>query len=189
MSIFDTLSVEQFKTQFPRFSPQYLSDLYYIENNTYFKDNIVYYDNNFYICIVESTTANPQVTSDWQLYNSSILNYTRDEDINNAFLEAGVNFNESLFPNKETATLVFLYLTAHYLTVDFNNAIGKNNVGILTSKSVGSVSEGYSIPKWLSDNSALSVYASTGYGIKYASLIKPYLTGNILMFKGATTIA
>ena len=85
--------------------------------------------------------------------------------------------------------MVFLYLTAHYLTIDFNNAIGKNNIGILTSKSVGSVSEGYTIPNWLANSSALSVYASTGYGIKYASLIRPYLIGNVMLFKGATTIA
>lgn len=189
MSILDTIKVEDFKKQFPRFSPQYLSDITYTEGTEYFKGTVVFYDNSFYICKVEKTTASPLQTSDWESYNSSILNYTQDSDIENAFLEASVNFNEKLFPDEKFIKMVFLYLTAHYLTIDFNNAIGKNNIGILTSKSVGSVSEGYTIPNWLANSSALSVYASTGYGIKYASLIRPYLIGNVMLFKGATTIA
>lgn len=150
MSIFDKLTVKDFKKQFPRFTPTYLTD---------------------------------------DVPEEEELNYTRDDDILNAYQEAKVNFNEGLFPNEETALMVFLYLTAHYLTVDFNNALGVNNVGILTSKSVGSVSEGYSIPTWLMNSNALSPYATTGYGVKYASLIRPYLIGNVLLFNGATTIA
>lgn len=188
MSIFDTLTVESFKTQFPRFSPQYLTDVKFKMATTYFKDDIVYFNNNFYICKVESTLNEPTTASDWKLYNTTVLNYTQDSDIVNAFGEAKINFNEGLFPNEEIALMVFLYLTAHYLTVDFNNAIGSNNIGVLTSKSVGPVSEGYSLPQWLTSNPALSVYASTGYGIKYASLIRPYLVGNIMLFKGRTTI-
>lgn len=189
MSIFDCINEESFKAQFPRFSPQYLSSIYYEENKTYFKNDVVYYNDSFYICIVESTTESPEVASKWKIYNDSVLNYTQDVDIANAIGEAKVNFNENLFPNKNLASMIFLYLVAHYLTVDFNNAIGSNNVGILTSKSVGSVSEGYSIPTWLNESSALSVYASTGYGIKYASLIRPYIIGNIMLFKGGPTIA
>jgi hypothetical protein len=67
------------------------------------------------------------------------------------------------------------------------NALGSNQIGILTSKSVGSVSEGYSIPAWLLNNPMLSMYANTGYGIKYASLIKPYITGNFFIVKGSIT--
>lgn len=150
MSIFDNLTVKQFKDHFPRFSPTYLPD---------------------------------------DVPEEDELNYTRDIDIENAFAEAKVNFNEGLFKDEQTALLAFLYLTAHYLTIDFNNAIGANKTGILTSKSVGSVSEGYTVPKWLNDSSALSVYSSTGYGIKYASLIRPLLIGNVMIFKGRTTLA
>lgn len=189
MSIFDNLTTSLFKAQFPRFTPQYLSSIVYSNSKTYFKGDIVYFNNSFYICKAKTTTNDPTTTSDWDIYNDNALNYTQEEDILNAYNEAKVNFNENLFPDEETALMVFLYLTAHYLTVDFNNAIGNNNIGILTSKSVGSVSEGYSIPTWLNEDAALSVYASTGYGIKYASLIKPYKVGNIMLFKGGPTIA
>lgn len=186
MTILDTVTVEDFKNQFPRFTPMYLP--VYVEGNTYVKDDRVYYNNQFYKCIVDSTENVPTDTNSWETYTDNILNYTRDEDIQNAFLEAYINFNEGLFGDDNIKKMIFLYLTAHYLTVDFRNALGANQVGILSSKSVGSVSQGYTIPKWINDNAGLSVYASTGYGIKYASLIRPYLIGNVILVQGATTI-
>ena len=62
------------------------------------------------------TTALPTVTTAWTLYNDSVLNYTQDNDIQEAFSEAMINFNEGLFPDDATRKLVFLYLAAHYLT-------------------------------------------------------------------------
>jgi len=178
-------TVSDFKTQFPRFSPMYLP--VYAEG-TYFKGDIVYYNTLFYECIVASTTNIPTNTTDWKLYNDSVLNYTQDSDILEAFEEAKINFNEGLFPDDATRLKMFLFLAAHYLTMDFRNALGSNQIGIVTSKSVGSVSEGYSIPSWILNNPALSMYASTGYGIKYASLIKPYITGNVFIVRGRTTV-
>lgn len=190
MSIFDSLTAQQFKTQFPRFSPQYLSDITYVQEKTYFKDDEVYYNGAFYICVAETTVSVPAPNNEkWKIYNDSVLNYTQDTDILNSYKEAKVNFNESLFIDDETALMVFLYLAAHYLTIDFNNAIGANNIGITTSKSVGSVSEGYTIPPYITNNPALSAYATTGYGIKYGTLLYPYLIGNIMLFKGRTTSA
>ena len=185
MSILDIVSVNDFKTQFPRFQPVYLP--VYAEG-TYFKDDIVYYEGLFYICIVESTTALPTVQTDWKLYNTTVYNYTRDEDITNAFNEAVVNFNENLFKDNDTKKLIFLYLTAYYLTVDFMNAQGGSYKGLTQSKSVGSVSESYAIPQWMLNSPLLSMYCSNGYGLKYLSLIKPYLIGNIFVARGATTI-
>ena len=188
MSIFDNLTVAQFKTQFPRFTPQYLSSVAYISGNTYFKNNIVYYEGAFYKA-KKDTTALPTVTTDWSVYEDSVLNYTQDNDIMEAYGEARVNFNESLFGDDAIALRVFLFLAAHYLITDFNNALGLNQIGIPTSKSVGSVSEGYTIPPYIQNNPALSMYCTTGYGTKYATLIYPYLIGNIMLFKGGVTTA
>ncbi len=185
--IIDIITPEDFKTQFPRFSPVYLVN--WTEGTVYFLGQIVYYNNLFYECIVPSTDNPPTITESWQLINQNVLNFTQDSDIINAFNEAWVNFNQGLFPDKKTATLVFLYLTAHYLTVDFNNALGVNGFGLMTSKSVGSVSVGYSIPPWINNNPTLSMYATTPYGVKYATMIKPYLTGNIFVERGRITFA
>lgn len=182
-------TVDEFKAQFPRFTPQYLSDTVYIPGKTYFKNSVVYYGNNFYICIVTSTDNDPTDDTDWKLYDDSVLNYTQDEDIQEAIQEASINFNGNLFADCTKAKTAFGLLVAHFLTVDFNNALGVAGVGITTSKSVGSVSEGYTIPAWLNNNEVLSTFATTGYGIKYASLIRPLLVGNIMLFKGGPTIA
>lgn len=184
--LIDIITVDDFKNQFPRFTPMYLP--LFVEGNTYFENDIVFYENQFYICKVANTTDEPANTESWQVTNQSELNYTQDSDIQNAFNEAYVNFNEGLFPNLDTAKLIFLYLTAHYLTVDFRNALGINNIGIPTSKSVGSVSEGYTIPPYIQSKPALSMYTTTGYGTKYATLIYPYLIGNIFIAKGGITV-
>ena len=182
-----TVTVTDFKTQFPRFTPMYLH--VYEADSTHFKGDIVYYAVTalFYECKVATTTNAPSNTTDWQLYNDSVLNYTQDSDILEAINEAFVNFNEGLFPDEATAKLVFLFLVAHYLTIDFGIALGNVQIGLTTSKSVGSVSESYSIPNWLLNNPALSSYATTPYGIKYASLIRPYLVGNFFIVRGRTT--
>ncbi len=176
------ITAQEFKIQFPRFTPEYLP---VYTSGTYFKDDIVYYEGLFYKCKKQSTTELPTTTSDWDLYNDTVLNYTQDSDILNAMAEANVNFNEGLFPSETTAKLVFMYLVAHYLTVDFNNALGSGIIGIATSRSVGSVSESYTIPNWILNNAGLAPYATTGYGIKYATLIRPYLVGNFFIVKGS----
>ena len=177
---------EDFKAQFPRFTPVYLPVYQY---KTYTKGETVYYNGAFYQCKANTTTNIPTTTNDWKQIQSSVLNYTQDSDIINAIQEASVNFNESLFPDCCTAKLVFLYLIAYYLTVDFQNAMAPmSGGGIVQSKSVGSVSEGYAIPQWMLNNATLSMYAQNGYGRKYLSLIRPYLVGNIILSKGKTTI-
>lgn len=178
-------TTEEFKVQFPRFSPMYLP--VYIPGNTYFQGEVVYYGNLFYKCKVLNTTDDPTNTDAWELIDDSILNYTNDTDIEEAIQEASINFNPGLFEDCNKAKAAFGMLVAHYLTVDFNNALGNNQVGIMTSKSVGSVSQGYSIPAWLSSNPVLSAYATTGYGIKYATLIQPYLCGQIILSQGKVT--
>lgn len=180
-------TTEEFKAQFPRFSPMFLP--VYIAGNTYFLDDIVYFEDTelFYKCIAKNTTNQPTVSTDWELYNDSVLNYTQDSDILEAIQEASINFNKDLFEDCNKAKTALGMLTAHYLTVDFNNALGINQAGVMTSKSVGSVSQGFTVPAWLSSNPALSVYATTGYGIKYASLVQPYLTGAIIFTPGRTT--
>lgn len=189
MSIFDNITAQQFKNQFSRFSPQYLSDITYVANKTYFKDNVVYYETLFYKCKAVSTTNLPTNTTDWTLFDDSVLNYTTDENILSAYAEARVNFNPSLFGDEETAKLVFLYLAAFYVSYDFSIALGTAGVGIATSKSVGSVSESYGISTALLENPKFAIYAQNGYGCKYLSLIMPYLAGNIILVQGSTTVS
>lgn len=186
----NSFTADTFKALFSRDFP-YLP--YYNPNQTYFKDDIVFDDNNFYISLVDNNTAVPTNTTNWKVYKDSIDNYITDTDIQKAITEARINFNPNLFgKNCEIIKTVFAYLVAHFLVIDLNNAMNPLALGysgITTSKSVGSVSESYAIPKWITDDSHLSMYTQTGYGRKYLTLILPYLTGNIIFTRGFISFA
>lgn len=179
----DNITVEDFKALFTRDFP-YLPEWEY--GKVYFKDDIVYSDGNFYQSKINNNTDEPPSVN-WQAYNDNEANYISDNDISRAFVEAKINFNPQLFSSCETMSMVFCYLAAHYLVIDLNNAqnpLALGFMGFTQSKSVGSVSESFLIPAWVQNNRMLSMYAQTGYGRKYLSLIQPYLTGNIIFTRG-----
>jgi len=109
-------------------------------------------------------------------------------DIEKAFVEAMFVFNKELFEENEVKT-AFLYLAAHYLVIDLKNSStglkGSFN-GLLSNKSVGSVSAGYTMPQWVMENPIYSLLAQTPYGVKYLSLVISRCIGNFGIVKGAT---
>ena len=159
----------------------------WVSGQAYFTGDVVYVSPNFFSSKVDANLDEPPSTK-WNYYSDNILNYVADNDINRAFSEALANFNPNLFPDTDTANLVFYYLSAHYLVIDKTNALnpfGLGFSGFTQSKSVGSVSESYGIPQWMLNDPLLSSFAQTGYGRKYLSLIRPYLIGNIIWTPGA----
>lgn len=189
MASIDNISVEGFLNLFKSDFAPYLLPVY-MEGKAYFKDDVVYSEPNFYQSLADGNTTPPTNNDNWALYNDSIDNYIQDSDIERAFKEAKVNFNVSFFLDDETAEMVFYYLAAHYLIIDITNRMNPLSMGykgLTQSKSVGSVSESYAIPDWMTRDPALSFYAQTGYGRKYLSEIKPYLVGQIILTPGRTT--
>lgn len=117
------------------------------------------------------------------------LEYILDEDITNAFTQAKCNFNENIFSDDGCCKLAYLYLSAHYLSHDMKTAQnGINSTGAqnVASRSVGSVSESYSIPEEYQKDPYLNFFTTTGYGIKYLSLVMPLIRGNVYAVQGAT---
>lgn len=181
------VTTDDFKNLFARDFP-YLP--VYVEGKAYFKDDEVYYAPNFYKSLTDGNTTLPTDTTNWALVNDSVDNYIQDSDILRAFNEAKVNFNAALFGDDDTVKMVFLYLAAHYLVIDLNNAMNPLAMGFMgftQSKSVGSVSQSFALPDFVTRNATLSQYMQTGFGAKYVSLIYPYLIGNVLLIKGKTT--
>lgn len=180
-------------------TPQDFKDLFFRDFNynailwvagTYNTGDQVFYSVTglFYEALNDSVTSIPTTTADWKQIPDS--NFVLDEDINKAFVEAAVNFNEELFSDDDQKKVTFLYLSAHYLVIDLTaakNAGQAGIAGVLNSRSVGNVSESYTVPKWITDSPILSLYATTTYGIKYVSLIRPALIGNIAIAEGMTT--
>ncbi len=112
-----------------------------------------------------------------------------DADINKAIVEAGVNFNSALWPTQALFTMAYLYLTAHYLVMDLrasSQGIAGSYSWMTSSKSVGSVSESFTIPQKILDNPYLAMISKTNYGAKYLSLALPQLAGQVFAVCGRT---
>lgn len=117
-------------------------------------------------------------------------NYVRDADIEKAFIEAQQVFNPALFSTDQQLRVPYYYLTAHYLVNDLQTSaqgIASTPYSMVTSRTVGSVSEAYQIPEWMIKDPILSAFATTRYGQKYISIIKPLLIGNVALAYGWTT--
>jgi hypothetical protein len=124
-------------------------------------------------------------------YATSQSDLTRviDADITKAIAEAAFYVNEGLFSVQDDFQLAYMYLTAHYLCTDLMNAKqglnGQYN-WLVTSKSVGNVSESYQIPEFILKNPTLAMMSKTTYGAKYLSIIAPLLVGPVYAVGGRT---
>jgi hypothetical protein len=118
------------------------------------------------------------------------LEYIMDADITRAFSEATMNFNPSIWPTDEALKIAYLYLTAHYMVNDLQSAeqgTGSSGNFPVSSRGVGPISESYAIPEWMMRDPNIAYFATTRYGQKYLSLVKPLLIGNAVVYEGATT--
>lgn len=177
----NTITVANFQAQFFRDFP-YLNT--YDATATYNTDNQVYFNGLFYNAL-QNGLLNIQPGSDtskWQLVKGCANDYVQPQDITNAFAEAQVVFNQGLFGSDAQITLAYLYLTAHYLVNDLRTSSqGIESTGsfAVASKSVGNMSESYAIPDRYKENPQLQFFTTTGYGMKFLSMVLPNLVGNI----------
>lgn len=187
-SIFETVTIEQFKEYYARdfsFLP------FFNPLKTYWSGDIVYWtDENFYQSLTDNNNTTPNDTENWKKIKGSINDYITDADIMKAFAQALANANESFGRNCQEKIMLFLHLWAFYLVVDIQNASGGVNssyAGLVASKSVDGVSESYNFPTWLMNSPLYSLYSSNGYGLKYLSLIMPYLACTVIFSRGGST--
>lgn len=186
-NIYKTVTVEQFKEYFFRDFP-YLP--VWVEGKIYFTGDIVYYNNNFYKSLTDNNSSSPTDVDNWEVTAGNVQDYVTDADITRAMSQAYVNANYDFGSTDDERIMIYLHLIAFYLVMDWQNAaIGVNSgySGLLASKSVDDVSESYNFPQWMMNNPLYSLYSSNGYGMKYLSLIIPYLSCTILFSKGRTT--
>lgn len=186
-NIFSTVTVEQFKEYYFRDFP-FLP--YYINFKAYKTGDIVFYDETFYKSLTDNNTALPTDTAAWEVTTGDKYSYVTDEDISKAITQAQINANERFGNNCQEKVYIFLHLVAFYLVMDLkNSSAGINSAysGLVASKSVGDVSESYNFPQWVVNSPLYSIYSQNGYGMKYLSLIVPYLSVTILFSNGRTT--
>lgn len=189
-SIFDTVTVAQFKAYFNRDFP-YLP--VWDASKTYWKDDVVYYstDGNFYQSLIDNNTDLVSVTTSWKKVKGDVNSYITDNDILKAMSQAIIVCNDRFGETDEEKINIYLHIIAFYLVLDLKNAqtgINSSFSGTVQSKHVGDVSESYAIPQWVNDNPMYSIFTQNGYGLKYLSLIAPYLACTIIFSTGRTTI-
>lgn len=188
-NIFDTVTVEQFKAYFNRDFP-YLP--VYSPFITYWTGDVVYFENNFYKSLTDDNTGNDLTDSEyWQKVKGDKYSYITDEDIEKAFTQAKPNANEIFGATCNEKINIYLHLVAFYLVFDIKNSttgINSSFTGTVASKSVGNVSESYNIPQWMLSSPTYSIFAQNGYGLKYLSLIAPYMAITLMFSRGETTL-
>lgn len=112
-----------------------------------------------------------------------------DSDIATAFVDTNVTISQRLFGDQASYTAGYLQLSAHYLVSNIQASTqGLNGTyeWLVTSKSVGSVSQSFGIPDRVLNNPAFSAIAKTNYGAKYLSMIWPSLIGPGFAIRGMT---
>lgn len=178
------LLVEDFKEQFARNFP-YLP--LWDSTKVYFEGDVVYVEPNFYQSLINNNTADVTDAESWEVINDSVNNYVSDGDIERAKVEAIASFNSELVTTDEVARLIFLYLWAFYLAYDLSlaqgGAYGSVNFPV-TDVTVGSVHEGYYVPKAYLEDPILGFYARNGFGLKYLSLVYARTIGNVRVVAG-----
>lgn len=122
-------------------------------------------------------------------YGTDPLTSILDQDIANAYLETNFNFNTNFFDSQSNYTLGYLLLSAHYLVMNIrasSQGISGQFNWAQSGKSVGSVSESFSIPQRILDNPEFAWLTKTNYGARFLMLILPQLSGQIFSVMGST---
>jgi hypothetical protein len=112
-----------------------------------------------------------------------------DTDITNAFNFVDMSINPALWDTQQAYTIGYLLLAAHYLVLNLRaSSQGLNGQynWAQNSKSVGAVSESFTIPQRIIDNPELMMFAKTNYGAQYLMLLLPQLAGQTFSICGAT---
>lgn len=107
--------------------------------------------------------------------NTSIL----DQDIANAYQLVNTAINQGLFSVQSNYTLGYLYLSAHFLTLNIRaSSQGVNGQfnWLEKSKSVDKLTSNFEIPKRILENPLFSIYTKTNYGLMYLQMVLPNLT-------------
>lgn len=189
MDLFENVTVEQFKEYFYRDFP--FLPIYDAEK-TYFEGDIVYKDGIFYTSLTNCNVGRDvSEIGYWKCIRIDEYDYVLDKDVEKAMGQARISANERYGETDEEKINIFLHLVAFYLTIDLKNAstgVSGAYTGVVSSKSVGDVSESYALPQWVLKSPMYSIYAQNGFGLKYLSLIAPYLAVTILYSRGDSTV-
>jgi hypothetical protein len=97
--------------------------------------------------------------------------------------------NSSLFSTQTSYTIAYNLLAAHFMVLNLRaSSQGLNGQynWMQNSKSVGSVTEAFTLPQRVIDNPDFAQYFKTNYGAQYMHLVWPLLAGQMFSVCGGT---
>ncbi len=112
-----------------------------------------------------------------------------DVDIINAFNLVDTTINQALFSTQSQFQIAYGYLAAHFLVLNLrasSQGLNGQYTWAQNSKSVGQVSEAFTIPQRVIDNPNFMQYTKTNYGAMYLNLLWPLLVGQAFTVCGTT---
>lgn len=112
-----------------------------------------------------------------------------DSDIVSAQKAAAFNVYEGIFSSEADYKFAYNYLSAHYLVMALKASTQGLNGSfpwLENNKSVGSVSQGFTIPDDIAQRPVLAMFTKTYYGAFYLSLVLPLTYGRVVVSGGGT---
>lgn len=113
-----------------------------------------------------------------------------DTDILRAYQLTNSYANERLFKSQSSWSIGYMYLSAHYLTMNLQTSAkglyATAAPGLIQSKNAGSVSTAYAIPEDYLKNPAYAQLNKTPFGQQYFQMIYPFLIGTMTTAIGHT---
>lgn len=122
-------------------------------------------------------------------YGTDLNTQVLDVDITNAFNMVDISINQALWDNQTQFTIAYCLLAAHFMVLNLrasSQGINGQYNFLQNTKSVGAVSEGFTIPQRVIDNPDFAQYFKTNYGAQYMQLLWPQLSGQIFAVCGST---
>lgn len=128
------------------------------------------------------------------------LNFVTDDDIQRAISESFQLYNQSLIDDAGSQNVAYLYVIAHVLVVNIQNAgglaakplgLGVRNVadGVMVSKGIGPANVTYQVPPdRISRSPTLLYFFQTSFGQRYIQMIANQLNGQMLIACGPNQV-
>jgi len=112
-----------------------------------------------------------------------------DADILAALTQADFSVNPEIFDTEANFKYGYNLLAAHNLVMNLrasSQGVSGTYSWLEASKSVGSVSQSFSIPEFISKNPMYAMLSKTAYGAKYLEIVIPRAIGQCFAIEGAT---
>lgn len=189
-------TIIEFKTYFAgyfRFSPYKIweEETLYSEN-----DNVLYlspenYTWGIYKSLVDENDSLPTDKEKWELTSINPNSYVTDKDIETAMDQAETVCCEGKITSPKDYFIAFMYMTAHFLIIDWQmrnagiNAGGTS--GILIGRTVGKMSTHYAVSPIIQKYPEYEIYFKTLEGQKAMSIILRYCVAPLIYANGEFT--